>query len=89
MKFRGTIYSFFLLEGSTNSSKRGIWVPFQNSTNAEAPRWPQRFCILVPKFFSHPLHSVFIERSVAEAPMLWSPDVKKQLIGKDPEVGKD
>ena len=25
----------------------------------------------------------------AEAPILWSPDVKKRLIGKDPDAGKD
>ena len=25
----------------------------------------------------------------AEAPILWSSDVKSQLIGKDPEAGKD
>ena len=25
----------------------------------------------------------------AEAPVLWPPDVKSQLIGKDPEAGKD
>ena len=25
----------------------------------------------------------------AEAPILWPPDVKNQLIGKDPDVGKD
>ena len=25
----------------------------------------------------------------AEAPMLWSPDAKSQLIGKDPDDGKD
>ena len=25
----------------------------------------------------------------AEAPVLWPPDVKKQLIGKDPDAGKD
>ena len=25
----------------------------------------------------------------AEAPILWLPDVKSQLIGKDPDVGKD
>ena len=25
----------------------------------------------------------------AEAPILWSPDVKSQLIGKDLDVGKD
>ena len=25
----------------------------------------------------------------AEAPVLWLPDVKSQLIGKDPDAGKD
>ena len=25
----------------------------------------------------------------AEAPILWSPDAKSQLTGKDPDVGKD
>ena len=25
----------------------------------------------------------------AETPMLWSPDVKHWLIGKDPDAGKD
>ena len=28
-------------------------------------------------------------RTEAEAPMLWSPDGKSQLIGKDPDAGKD
>ena len=34
---------------------------------------------------------VFIERPDAEAevPILWPPDTKSQLIGKDPGVGKD
>ena len=34
---------------------------------------------------------IFIGRTdaEAEAPILWPPDVKGQLIGKDPEVGKD
>ena len=25
----------------------------------------------------------------AEAPILWTPDMKSQLIGKDPDAGKD
>ena len=25
----------------------------------------------------------------AEAPILWPPDTKSQLIGKDPDAGKD
>ena len=34
---------------------------------------------------------IFIERTdaEAEAPLLWLPDVKSQLIRKDPDSGKD
>ena len=32
---------------------------------------------------------VFIGRTDAEAPILWLPDVKSWLIGKDPSAGKD
>ena len=34
---------------------------------------------------------IFIERTDVEAktPMLWPPDVKNRLIGKDPDAGKD
>ena len=32
---------------------------------------------------------VFIGRTDAEAPILWPLDVKSQLIGKDPDAGKD
>ena len=34
---------------------------------------------------------IFIGRTdaEAEAPILWPPDFKNQLIGKDPEAGKD
>ena len=34
---------------------------------------------------------VFIERTdvEAETPILWPPDVKSRLIGKDPDAGKD
>ena len=34
---------------------------------------------------------VFIGRTDAEAeiPILWSPNAKNQLIGKDPDAGKD
>ena len=30
---------------------------------------------------------IFIGRAVAEAPVLWPPDAKSQLIGKDPDAG--
>ena len=32
---------------------------------------------------------MFIERTDAEALILWPPDGKSRLIGKDPNVGKD
>ena len=33
--------------------------------------------------------STFIGRTDAEAPILWPPDAKNWLIGKDPDAGKD
>ena len=32
---------------------------------------------------------IFIGRTDAEAPILWPPDEKSPLIGKDPDAGKD
>ena len=32
---------------------------------------------------------VFIGRTDAEAPILWPPDAKNWLVGKDPDAGKD
>ena len=32
---------------------------------------------------------MFIGMTDAEAPILWPPDVKSRLTGKDPDVGKD
>ena len=32
---------------------------------------------------------IFIGRTDAEAPILWSPDAKSQLFGKDPHAEKD
>ena len=32
---------------------------------------------------------IFIERTNAKAPILWAPDAKSWLIGKDPDAGKD
>ena len=29
------------------------------------------------------------DEAEAEAPILWPPDAKSQLIGKDPDAGKD
>ena len=32
---------------------------------------------------------MFIGRTDAEAPILWPPDVKSRLIGKDSDAGRD
>ena len=32
---------------------------------------------------------IFIGRTVAKSPVLWSPDAKSRPIGKDPDAGKD
>ena len=32
---------------------------------------------------------ILIGRTDAEAPILWPPDAKSQLIGKDPDAGED
>ena len=31
---------------------------------------------------------IFTARTDAEAPILWPPDVKSQITGKDPDAGK-
>ena len=36
-----------------------------------------------------PEYSLEGKNTEAEAPVLWPPDVKSQLIGKEPEAGKD
>ena len=33
--------------------------------------------------------SIFIGRTDAEAPILWPPEAKSQLTGKDPDAEKD
>ena len=32
---------------------------------------------------------IFIERTDAEAPILWAPDAKSRLTGKDPDAGNN
>ena len=32
---------------------------------------------------------IFIGRTDTETPILWPPDAKSQLIGRDPDAGKD
>ena len=66
---------------------------------------PKNWCFLVvlEKTFESPLDSkkiklvnpkgnqpwIFIGRTDAEAPIVWPPDAKSWLIGKDPDSGRD
>ena len=52
--------------------------------------------MVVDKILESPLDSTEIKlvnpkqnQAEAEAPILWPPDVKSQLIGKDPDAGQD
>ena len=72
---------------------------------AEHPRIDSLWTVVLEKTLKSPLESkdvkpvnpkgnqpwIFIGRTDAEAetPILWPPDVKRQLIGKDPDAGKD
>jgi len=47
--------------------------------------------VVLEKNLESPLdcREIFIGRTEAEVPILWSPDAKSQLIRKDPVDGKD
>ena len=54
--------------------------------------WCWRRLLRVPWIARRPNQSILKEIKLdakAEAPMLWPPDVKSRLIGKDPDAGKD
>ena len=72
-------------------------------TIKKAKHWRCFWTVVLDKIFQSPLDSkdikpvnpignqswIFIGRTDAEAPILRLPDVKSQLIGKDPNAGKD
>ena len=45
--------------------------------------------VLVAEAEATALACIVLYCIVAEAPILWPPDAKSQLIGKDPDTGKD
>ena len=52
--------------------------------------WCWRRLLRVPWTSRRPSqHWIFIEKTDAEAPVLWPPDVKSWLFGKDSDTGKD
>ena len=52
----------------------------------EGPLYSKKIMPIYPKR-NHP--SILTGRTDAEAPILWPPDAKSQLIGKDSDAGKD
>ena len=80
-----------------------IWMPELDSTNDWATKnWRLR-TVLLEKILKCPVDGkeikpgnskgnqlwIFIGRTDAEAPVLWLPDAKSKLIGKDIDAGKD
>ena len=51
------------------------------------PHFQNFYCFIWLLWVSVAAHDVFIAE--AEVPMLWPPGAKTQLIGKDPDAGKD
>ena len=57
-------------------------------TTLESPLECKEIKLLNPKG-NQPWISIGKTDAKAEAPILWPPDVKNWLIGKDPDAGKD
>ena len=86
-------------------SSSHLWVWELNHKEGWAPKNWCLLTVVLKKTLESPLFSkeikpvnpkgnqsrIFIERTDAEAetPMLWPPDVKSWLTGKDPDAGKD
>ena len=64
-----------------------FWIAVLENT-LESPLDCQEFKQVNPKG-NQPWICIGKNGAEAEAPILWSPDVKNQLIGKDPNAGKD
>ena len=82
-------------------SSSQVWTWELDHKECRAPSWCF-WTVVLEKIIESPLdckiksvnpkrnqHWVCIWRTVAEAPILWPPDVKSQLTGKDPDAGKD
>ena len=59
------------------------------ANSAPSPAHSRRFFLVVGAFAVYPLSDPGRTDAEAEAPILWPPDVKSPLIGKDPDAGKD
>ena len=62
---------------------------FENITEVKEANHKETYCIIVFIRSTQNQFWIFTGRTDAEAPILWPPDVKNWLIGKDPDAGKD
>ena len=84
-------------------SSSHVWMWELDHKEGWAPQNWRFWTVVLEKTLESPLNSkeikpvnpkgnqpwIFIGRTDAEAPILWSPDAKGQLIRKDPDAGKD
>ena len=86
-------------------SNSHVWMWEQDYKESWAPKNRCFWTVVLEKTLEGPLHCkeikpinpkgnqswIFIGRTdvEAETPILWRPDVKNRLIGKDPDAGKD
>ena len=67
----------------------GVLRHLHKCTNSHRIVHLKEFCGMSLDFLSTCLGNDSLRRTDAEASILWPPDVKNQLIGKDPDAGKD
>ena len=72
--------------GSWTRRKAEHWRTVILEKTLESPLYSKEIKPVYPKE-NYPW--IFIGRTGAEAPVLWPPDVKNRLIGKDPDAGED
>ena len=88
---------------SYSSSSSHVWMWELDYKESWVPKNWRFWIVVLEKTLQSPLDSkeiktvspkrnqpwIFIRRTDAEASILWPPDVKSWLIGKDPDAGKD
>ena len=92
-----------LIDSSNRCSISHVWMWEVDHRESWAPKNWCFWTVVLEKTLESPLDCkestpvspkgkqswIFTGRTDAEAPVLWPPDMKNRLIGKDPEAGKD
>ena len=88
---------------SCGFSSSHVWMWELDHTESWAPKNWCFWTVVLEKALESPLNCreiqpvhpkgnqswIFIGKTDAEAPILWPPDIKSQITGKDPDAGKD